>query len=67
LLPAWRWSTGPDGRRNDFDRGCRGRGIDHRWVGVLGDGRVDALEDDLEAIVGTAGTTGLVDLPGWLR
>jgi DNA-binding MarR family transcriptional regulator len=37
-----------------------------RWVTDLGEARVAALEDDLEAIAGH-GSARLGDLPGWLR
>ena len=36
------------------------------WVRQLGEGRVAALEDDLESVVGSSGPR-LGDLPGWLR
>lgn len=38
-----------------------------RWADELGEQRIVALEDDLEALVGTAAPARLGDLPGWLR
>lgn len=38
-----------------------------RWVAELGEERIAALEDDLEALAGAGGTRRLSDLPGWLR
>jgi DNA-binding MarR family transcriptional regulator len=38
-----------------------------RWAERLGDSRVQALEDDLEAVVTVAGGAKLGDLPGWLH
>lgn len=38
-----------------------------RSAAALGETRLAALEDDLEALAGPAGTTRLGDLPGWLR
>jgi DNA-binding MarR family transcriptional regulator len=37
------------------------------WVHQLGSKRLEALEDDLEAVVKNAGGGKLGDLPGWLR
>jgi DNA-binding MarR family transcriptional regulator len=36
------------------------------WARQLGEARVAALEDDLEAVIGSGGPR-LGDLPGWLR
>jgi hypothetical protein len=33
---------------------------------LLGDGRLQDLEDDLEQIAGDASLRALLDLPGWL-
>jgi hypothetical protein len=38
-----------------------------RSIGQLGAERVEALEDDLEAVVLSAGRGNIADMPGWLR
>jgi hypothetical protein len=43
------------------------QGLRGRWAAELGEDRIAALEDDLEALAGEAGPARLGDLPGWLR
>jgi DNA-binding MarR family transcriptional regulator len=38
-----------------------------RWAGQLGDDRLDALEEDLEAMTRSGSMASIGDLPGWLQ
>jgi DNA-binding MarR family transcriptional regulator len=41
--------------------------LHRRWAGQIGDDRLDALEDDLEAMARSSSVTSIVDVPGLLQ